>query len=282
MIPIADLQSIVGHKRLAKSLQEFGFTVVVGHDISETKLATFYKSWNDFFLESDKTAFKANPATQTGYFSMEDAETAKLAAAQDLKEYYQFWPGGPLPSSQRQLTLQLYDLMYELATTVLVVLQRYSADELWARLERSLADYLSRPDTMIRILRYPPLTGSEPTHAMRAAAHEDINFITLLPAATQGGLQIKPRQSDWHPVDAPKGAIIVNIGDMLQELTDNKLPSTTHRVINPEGIVGNQARITAPLFCHPESSLRLSNRYTAGEYLRERLNEINLKQMRLD
>ena len=279
MLPVADLQSTDGHRQLAQSLHESGFAVISGHGIPANQLAAFYENWNNFFLESDKTTFKADPATHAGYFSLENAETAKSAAAQDIKEYYQFWPGGPLPDSQRQLTLQLYDLMYELATTVLAVLQRYSADTLWARLERPLADYLSRPDTMMRILRYPPLTGSEPTQALRAAPHEDINFITLLPAATQSGLQIKPRKSDWQPVDTPDGAIIINIGDMLQELTDHKLPSTTHRVINPKGIAGHQARVSAPLFCHPEPSLRLSDQYTAGAYLRERLNEINPKQM---
>ncbi len=172
--------------------------------------------------------------------------------------------------------------MFELATIVLIKLQQYSDEELWGNLVKPLDTYLSRQDTMIRILRYPPLTGSEPTQAMRAAPHEDINFITLLPAATQSGLEIKPKNSGWKAVEAPKGSVIVNVGDMLQELTGYKLPSTTHRVINPEGHRRQEERITAPMFCHPEPSLRLSDKYTAGEYLRERLNEINVRQMRVD
>ena len=282
MLPVADLQSPDGPRQIAESLHESGFAIICGHDIPAAQLSAFYESWSNFFLRSNKAPFKADPTTQAGYFSLEDAETAKFAVTQDLKEYYQFWPGGQLPDSQKERTLQLYDLMYELATTVLAVLQEYSEEAMWARLEKPLPDYLSRSDTMIRVLYYPPLKATESTQALRAAPHEDINFVTLLPAATQSGLQIKPKESSWQSVNAPEGAIVVNIGDMLQELTAHKLPSTTHRVINPVGNAGRQARVTAPLFCHPESSLQLSDRYTAGSYLRERLNEINTRQLRTD
>ena len=167
--------------------------------------------------------------------------------------------------------------MYELATTVLAVLQDYSEEAMWVRLEKPLPDYLSRSDTMIRVLYYPPLETTESPEALRAAPHEDINFVTLLPAATQSGLQIRPRQSSWQSVTAPEGAIVGNIGDMLGNIDFN-----IDRVINPVGNAGRQARVTAPLFCHPESSLQLSDRYTAGSYLRERLNEINTRQLRTD
>ena len=282
MLPIVDLQLPEGHSRLAGSLHESGFAVVVGHGITSTQLNAFYQPWSEFFLHGDKADFKADPATQAGYFSTEEAETARFATAQDLKEYFQFWPGGRLPAALRQITLRLYDTMYELARTVLTALQQQTSEALWEKLARPLPDYLSRPDTMIRVLRYPPLTGREPPWALRAAPHEDINFITLLPAANQSGLQIKPGHAVWQPVDAPNGAIIINIGDMLQELTDHKLPSTTHRVVNPTGPAGQQARITAPLFCHPEPELRLSDQYTAGAYLRERLTEINPMQLKPD
>ena len=128
---------------------------------------------------------------------------------------------------------------------------------------------------MLRILRYPPFTEIEPGRAIRAAAHEDINFITLLPAANQSGLEIKPKGEDWTSVEAPAGSIIINIGDMLQELTQGMLPSTTHRVVNPDGADTGSARLTAPVFCHPYDDLVLSERYTAGQYLYERLAAIN-------
>ena len=105
---------------------------------------------------------------------------------------------------------------------------------------------------MIRLLYYPPLSGNEPADAMRAAPHEDINFITLLPAASQQGLEIKPKQSDWQQVETSSDSIVVNIGDMLKELTDHELPSTTHRVVNPAKEARQMARISAPLFCHPD------------------------------
>lgn len=267
---------------MAESLHESGFAVLVGHSITTTQLIQFYQSWDEFFVAANKQPYTVDPVTQAGYFSIEDAEKAKAARAQDLKEYYQFWPGTRLPEAQQAVTLGLYDQMYDLAIDILGALQNYLPDSLWQGLEKSLPHYLSRQDTMIRILRYPPLTGREPPDAMRAAPHEDINFITLLPAATQTGLQIKPSNADWQPVNAPPGAIIVNIGDMLQELTGRLLPSTTHRVINPADMSQHQPRITAPLFCHPEPSLRLSPEYTAGDYLRERLNEINTQPLRLN
>ena len=132
---------------------------------------------------------------------------------------------------------------------------------------------------MCRILHYPALTGDETEGAIRAGAHEDINFITLLPAATASGLEIKPGDSDWLPVSAAPGSIFINIGDMMQELTRGALPSTTHRVVNPDA-ADNTARITAPVFCHPVESLRLSERHTAGSYLNERLTEINPEALR--
>jgi isopenicillin N synthase-like dioxygenase len=138
---------------------------------------------------------------------------------------------------------------------------------------------------LLRILHYPPLgLGSDAQRitadgAVRAAAHEDINLITLLPAATYPGLQVKTKDGEWIWADmnVPKDAIIVNAGDMLQEASGGYFKSTTHRVVNPTGLGATVSRYSMPMFIHPRPDVRLSDKYTAGEYLDERLKELGLK-----
>ena len=111
---------------------------------------------------------------------------------------------------------------------------------------------------------------------MRAAAHEDINLITILPSSNQSGLQVKGSDGRW--IDVPEGddKLVVNIGDMLQEVSGGYYPSTTHRVINPT-FAANKPRMSLPLFLHPRPDVRLSERYTAASYLEERLRELGVK-----
>jgi isopenicillin N synthase-like dioxygenase len=130
--------------------------------------------------------------------------------------------------------------------------------------------------TLLRVLHYPPLDGSEEPDAIRAAAHEDINLLTILPAANEPGLQVKGKDGNWIDVPCDFGNLIVNIGDMLQEASGGYFPSTTHRVINPEGSDQTRARISLPLFLHPRPDVVLSERYTADSYLTERLRELGV------
>ena len=131
---------------------------------------------------------------------------------------------------------------------------------------------------LLRILHYPPLDGGEEPGAIRGAAHEDINLITLLVAGTQPGLQVKDNNNDWHNVPCDIGSIAINAGDMLQEASGGYFPSTTHQVINPGNEIKNESRYSMPLFLHPRDEIVLSDRYTAGQYLDERLKEIGLKE----
>jgi isopenicillin N synthase-like dioxygenase len=130
--------------------------------------------------------------------------------------------------------------------------------------------------TLLRILHYPPLDGSEEPDAIRAAAHEDINLLTILPAANEPGLQVKAMDGSWLDVPCDFGNLIVNIGDMLQEASGGYFPSTTHRVINPKGADQTKSRISLPLFLHPNPEVVLSERYTAKSYLQERLKELGV------
>jgi len=131
--------------------------------------------------------------------------------------------------------------------------------------------------TLMRILNYPAIKSNEERSAIRAAAHEDINLLTCLVASTEPGLQVKDINGDWHEVDTDPGNITVNVGDMLSMCSGNYFPSTTHRVVNPEGSNPNKARLSIPLFLHPRADVVLSESHTAGSFLQERLKAIGLK-----
>jgi len=129
---------------------------------------------------------------------------------------------------------------------------------------------------LLRILHYPPLTASVADGAVRAAEHEDINLITLLPAATAPGLEVKDVHGNWHAVPCDPGAVVVNAADMLQACTEHYYISTTHRVVNPEDENKHRSRYSMPLFLHAHPDVRLTGQLTAGQYLTQRLHEIGL------
>lgn len=279
-VRIVDLNDSSAPQAVTESLIESGLAVVVNHPVPVDELHQLYSCWDAFFLSDEPSRFTTDANSQSGYFSPDQAETAKGLEAQDLKEYFQYWPGGVLPDSVESLTLKYYDAIFELGKSVMSWLQANTSNKLWRLIDKPFEEYLSRDQTLLRILRYPPLSGNEPAGAIRAGAHEDINLITMLPSANEPGLQIKPEGMDWVPVEAPDGSIVINIGDMLQELTNGTLPSTTHRVINPTGSGARRSRLTAPVFCHPYPEMVLSERYTAKTYLFERLSEINPEELR--
>jgi isopenicillin N synthase-like dioxygenase len=138
--------------------------------------------------------------------------------------------------------------------------------------------------TLLRVLHYPPLRGDEPPGSERAAAHGDINLLTILPAATEPGLQVLGKELDaqgqrqWFDVPCDFGLLIVNIGDMLEEASGHYYPSTTHRVLNPAGEGRFKSRVSLPLFLHPRREVRLSERYTVGSYFEERMQELRGKK----
>ena len=266
-----------GHD-VAESLKASGFAIISQHGIAPNVFSELFDAWGKFFADEERFDYRADPETQTGYFSPQLAETAKGSQQPDIKEYFHYRPDCRIPAQLATVTRNYFDAVFALGVKMHSWIQQHTDPALWQKLDNPLAGCLSHQQTMCRILSYPPLTGKEQVGAVRAAEHEDINFLTLLPAATTGGLEIKPRGNEWMPVVAEPGSIILNIGDMLQELTDGALPSTTHRVVNPEG-ADNATRMTAPVFCHPQPTLRLSPRHTAASYLAERLYEITRPEL---
>ena len=162
-----------------------------------------------------------------------------------------------------------------LAATLLNWVEENSPPEVKALYSMPLPKMIEGCDqTLLRVLHYPPLHGDEDPGAVRAAAHGDINLLTILPAATEPGLQVLGKDGDWHDVPCDFGLLIVNIGDMLEEASGHYYPSTIHRVLNPTGIGATKPRISLPLFLHPRRDVVLSERYTVGSYFEERMLEL--------
>lgn len=271
-----DLNTPNAAEELIASFRETGFAVIKNHSITKRDLDLFYAMWAQFFDSDWKSEYLFNPKTQSGYFPFK-SENAKGYSTKDLKEFYHaFYPFGDVPEELKNVTYSIGMQLGVMGTRVLKMLDDNLPDSALGTEPFSRMIEESN-QTLFRILHYPPLGGEDEPDAVRAAAHEDINLITLLPAATQPGLEVKDVEGNWHKVECDPGMIVINVSDMLAEATGGYLKSTTHRVVNPNGLNANVSRYSAPLFVHPRPEVRLSNRYTAGEYLAQRLKEIGLK-----
>ena len=174
--------------------------------------------------------------------------------------------------------LNYYYMVSSLAAQLLDWVEQFSPEVIAAGYSEPLSQMIKNtPNTLLRILHYPPFTGSEAKGALRAAAHEDINLLTILPAANEPGLQVQDSDGEWLDVPADFGHLIINIGDMLQEASAGYFPSASHRVINPTGKNANKSRISLPLFLHPRDEVKLSKRHTQKSYLLECLKELGVK-----
>ncbi len=258
------------------SLKKTGFAVLAEHPIDKNLLNEVYSDWQAYFAADDKHDDVFNKQTQDGYFPYL-SENAKDNPIKDLKEFYHYYPWGKYPRNVSNKTQLLYQQMNTLAGELLRWIEQYTPTDIRAAFSMPLSDMITdSPRTLLRILHYPPLTGVEAAGSIRAAAHEDINLITLLPAATMTGLQVKDVDNNWHDVDCNPGNIVVNVGDMLQLCSQGYYRSTTHQVTNPEGEIAKLSRLSMPLFLHPCDTVRLSDTHTAKSYLFERLQELGL------
>jgi isopenicillin N synthase-like dioxygenase len=280
---------------LGRSFERYGFAVVEGHRIDPALVARAERATRAFFALPDpvKSRYRlAGVAGQRGYVPF-GVETAKGAAHPDLKEFWHVGREGP-PRLANVWPEEIADFRPAVAAL-------YGAfDELGAALLAGVAHHLGLPrdhfseavadgESILRLLHYPPTDGAGP--AIRAGAHEDINAITLLLGAEEAGLELLDRDGRWLAVNPEPGAVVVNIGDMLQRLTNHRLPSTTHRVVNPAPERRGVGRYSMPFFLHfrPDYLIRTlegcvgaetPDRYpepiTASAYLAERLREIRL------
>ncbi|MDA3914603.1 2-oxoglutarate and iron-dependent oxygenase domain-containing protein [Oleiagrimonas sp.] len=288
---------------LGAAYREFGFCCIGGHGIAIERIAGAYDAFRRFFALPVEAKMKYHmPGTggARGYTPFK-VETAKDSQYPDLKEFWHIgreiepdsrfaecMPPNLWPDEVPHMREYGYGLYQAL-------------DQLGARVLRALALHIDLPEdyfedkidqgnSILRPIHYPPVARGDIPN-VRAGAHEDINFITLLVGASAAGLEVLTREGEWLPITTEGDAIVVNIGDMLQRLTNHVYPSTTHRVVNPPGHAARKPRYSVPFFLHPNPDVVLDpvaqcvssgnpNRYvqsmTAHEYLMQRLREIGL------
>ncbi len=272
-----DYRAADAAERFVESLRSTGFGVLRNHPISQQLVQDIYRDWQEFFNSEEKQAFMFKPETQDGFFPASISETAKGHTVKDIKEYFHVYPWGRIPEQLQDNILTYYQEANALAAELLDWVEAHSPAEVAANYRTALSQMIANSHkTLLRVLHYPPMTGDETPGAIRAAAHEDINLLTVLPAANEPGLQVKSLDGEWLDVPSDFGNLIINIGDMLQEASAGYFPSTTHRVINPKGTDMSKSRISLPLFLHPRPDVVLSERYTADSYLMERLRELGV------
>lgn len=260
-----------------ESLRTTGFGVLKNHPIQQELVQSIYDNWHRFFNTEEKENFRFNVETQDGFFPSEVSEVAKGHTKKDIKEYFHYYPWGQCPAELKDELQRYYDEANKLAGELLAWVENHSPASVSEGYSQSLSSMIDGSDkTLLRVLHYPPLNGEEELGAIRAGAHEDINLLTVLPSANEPGLQVQTKEGDWLDVPCDFGNLIINIGDMLQEASGGYFPSTTHRVVNPEGADKTKARISLPLFLHPKPEVVLSERYTADSYLMERLRELGV------
>ena len=274
-VALVDMTGETVAEDFGRAIHDTGFAVLRNAPISAERLTRMSADWLSFFLDGPKWDYLAveMPSGNTsGYIPPDISETAVGHTIKDLKEFFHVHPATVLPAALDGDTRAHMADTFTLAKTLLAWLDQHCKAALTPPLRGKLADSLCVDASLLRVLHYPPLEGDEPENAVRAAAHEDINLITLLPVSQQSGLQVRTRDGQWQDVPGKPGDIVVNAGDMLQEATGGYLPSTTHRVVNPAAPEDNCSRIAIPYFMAPALDIRLSNRYTAGSYLKERLD----------
>jgi isopenicillin N synthase-like dioxygenase len=311
-IPVVDLAQFSGNAQqksafvaaLGKAYEEVGFVAVGHHGIASETIEGLYSNTKEFFSLPPDTKNKyeiAGLAGQRGYTSF-GKEHAKGSNAADLKEFFQFGQtvedNDPIRSEYpanvavkevpgfNPVFFKAYRSFEASGTLLLRAIALYLGLE-----EKYFDPYIHNGNSILRAIHYPPIS-SEPKSAIRAEQHEDINLITLLVGASADGLEILSKKNEWVPVTSLPDQIVVNVGDMLQRLTNNRLKSTTHRVVNPPREKWGTSRYSIPFFLHPRSTMSLAclpncidathpKAYpdaTAGEYLDERLREIGLKK----
>jgi isopenicillin N synthase-like dioxygenase len=274
-LPVVDFQSPSAAQEFCTSLHTTGFGVLKNHPLQQSLVEGIYAEWLAFFQSDAKAQYAQDPVKFDGYFSPAVSETAKNHTKKDVKEFFHIYPWGRYPAEVSDAARRYYTEASALAATLLGWVEAHSPAEVQARYSMPLPRMLDGSDhTLLRVLHYPPLTGREEPGAVRAAAHGDINLLTILPAATEPGLQVLGQDQQWSDVPCDFGLLIVNIGDMLEEASGGYYPSTVHRVLNPVGEAAKKSRISLPLFLHPRREVVLSERHTVGSYFDERMREL--------
>jgi len=285
---------------LYNGLKDYGFIILKDHIIDQNKVDRAYDLVHEFFqlpTEKKMNYFDEKIAGQRAYTPFR-TEHAKNNPNPDLKEFWHvgrslsessaykgIYPENIWPTEIAEFKNAFQELYSAMDQTAVVLLEALgTALEVP---EGYFKEMIADGNSILRTIHYPPTKGQDTHNSIRAAAHEDINLITMLVGATASGLQLLDRDGTWLDVNSKPGQIVVDTGDMMSRLTNNVLPATTHRVINPEA--DSEARYSMPYFVHPHSNAMLSSLDScegtgrkfddikAGAFLEQRLIEIGLK-----
>lgn len=289
---------------LGRSFAEYGFAVVRDHGIPQDLIDAAEAVSKAFFALPDavKRGYKIEGGGGARGYTPFGTEKAKDATVFDLKEFWHV--GRDLPAGHplsQYMAPNIWPTEVEGFRDTMSAL--YSAFETaGGRVLEAIALHLGRPrdffaasvedgNSVMRLLHYPPLGPDAPEGAIRAAAHGDINTITLLLGAEEAGLELLTKQGEWLPIPASKGALVINVGDMLERQTNGRLRSTTHRVVNPRGDAAKRSRYSMPFFLHFRPDFLIEPLpecigaddatpppppISAHDFLMQRLREINL------
>jgi isopenicillin N synthase-like dioxygenase len=287
---------------LGRAFNNIGFVAIKNHGLSDELRENLYAASKKFFYQSDeikKQYEHPELSGQRGYIG-KGKETAKGHNRPDLKEFYhvgQPQPEGDMPTNVfpnevpefEKYSLETYQIFENTGKTLLKAIANYLNLE-----EEYFEAKVRNGDSILRALHYFPIENPDaiPEGSVRAAAHGDINLITLLMGASADGLEVLRRDGEWIAITALPDQIIINVGDMLDRLTNHKLKSTIHRVVNPPREKMKTSRFSMPFFMHPRGDMNLTclescidaenpKRYenmTAGEFLDERLRELGLRK----
>ncbi len=306
-LPVLSLADEPGRfsQAIGDSFKTFGFAAVKDHGIDQALIDRAWGLTAQFFAlpEAEKRSYYIKGIGGARGYTPFGTEVAKGAKLHDLKEFWHvgrdvpadsplaasmppnLWPA--LPAGFRETFEELYAKFDQTGAVILQRIATYLAlDEHW------FDPAIEQGNSVMRLLHYPPVEGAA-GGAIRAGAHEDINLITLLLGAEEAGLELLTCEGEWISASPPQDALVINVGDMLQRLTNHVLPSTTHRVRNPEGAAAGLSRYSMPFFLHLRSDFpfitlpqcvtdqnpdRNPVAITADAYLQERLREIGLKK----
>ncbi|WP_246944257.1 isopenicillin N synthase family dioxygenase [Bacillus pinisoli] len=284
----------------ATGLKETGFIILEGHGVNPDLIDKNYEMWQKFFSLDTETKIKCESVLggARGYTGF-GKEHAKNRTVGDLKEFFHVgqelpvghplsddYPANVWPEELPELRKNAISFYRELERVARNMLEALALN--MDLRPNFFSDMIKDGNSILRAIHYPPLDDSMDPNAIRAAEHEDINLITLLVESTASGLQLLTREGEWIDVKAEKGQIIVDAGDMLSRISNEVIPATTHRVVNPQG--ENTSRYSMPFFVHPYSDCLLETipscisednpekhpAITAGDFLYQRLVEIGL------
>ncbi len=273
-------------RRFGDAFRVYGFATLAGHGVPRSLFADVFAEGARLFAtpEADKRRLMVPGSDGNRGYVPFGGERAVGAKVNDLKEffhvgperirpehapYYQanVWPEDPALARFREVTLALYGALEAVAHTALRALALYLGRD-----EGELVAMAEGGNSVLRLIHYPSVPADAPPGAVRAAAHEDINLITLLAESTTGGLEVKTAEGTFVPVSSLDGQLVVNAGDMLQLLSGGRIRSTTHRVVNPTG--ANVPRYSVPFFTHPRPEVELVPGVRTHDFLTERLRAI--------